>query len=410
MTYEKKCKVIILILTYEPIFSDGRVVRMKCFSEYLKNKGIPIALVHLSNETIDQYEGDNSRHHIKYPGLGMGDVNSRKTSKTSGRLISLMKYVSRRAFPDRFLFSFLAVSKKLKEISKPGDTLVVSMPHFSVMLMFINYRLVPKGIKVVFDYRDMWIGNDIFIRGKFQGWLAKKIESKSLSFADAIMVTTESAKQYFFEKKTSQVFTVTNGISTNDYEKIKGFNVACLPHKIDNITDVRVGYFGNIGNRRNCMILFKTLIDMQVDLQVYGSIDKQHMELCGDSYKGTVSRESALEFASECDLLVVVIRVEEDSSNAIPGKIFEYMALKKPILAYCPDNALVVKVLRDYAYPHIFINSESQGRSLHSLEKSILNIFSNNDLSSVTDILKYDVPIREREFDKVFSIICPWVN
>ncbi len=401
--------VTILILEYEPLFTDGRVVRMKFFSEYLRNKGAEVSIIHLSNTNFEKKENGITTYGLKYPGLStVSRVRQSSSSNVSNLLFEFIRKFSQLVFPDRYLFAVIQLSKKIRQICKAGNTLVVSMPRFSPLLIFCFDNLVPFKVNIIFDYRDLWVGNKIFVGNKIANWLAKKIEKKALSRAKGVMVTTNPAKRYFNKQDVEDVWLVRNGISIQDYDIIRSENQGRVLTKKpieEELHDVVVGYFGNIGHRRNAEVLFKVLKSLNVDLRVFGVLDEKHRLICGESYKGSVDRKQALKEASHCDVLVVVIRAAEDSSFAMPGKLFEYMALNKPILLFCPPDALIAEWLSKYHYPHFLVNSELPDTGLEILDQELINLYRNSGNIAVE---KEAIPIREYEFNKVYDVISSW--
>jgi len=401
--------ITILILEYEPLFTDGRVVRMRFFSEYLRDKGAQVSIIHLSNTNYEKKENGITTYGLKYPGLSnVARVRKSNSSRAGNWLFEFVRKLSQLVFPDRYLFSVVRLSKKIRQICKAGDTLVVSMPRFSPLLIFCFDKLVPFNVNVIFDYRDLWVNNRIFVRNKIENWLAKKIEKKALSRAKGVMVTTNPAKGYFNKQGIEDVWLVRNGISLRDYDTIRSENQgrSLVKKPIEKeLHDVAVGYFGNIGHRRNAEALFKVLKSLNVDLRVFGALDEKHRLICGESYKGSVDRTQALKEASQCDVLVVVIRAAEDSSYAMPGKLFEYMALNKPILLFCPPDALIAVWLSKYHYPHVLVNSELPDFGLSTLNQQLINLYRNSGSNTVE---KEAVPIREHEYNKVYDAICSW--
>lgn len=399
--------VIVLIYEYEPLFTDGRTIRMKCFAEFVRDQGADVTLIHLSDIDRETSEAGIRKIGIGYPGMSALLTNQpAKSGRTVRKRRELLRRLSRLAFPDRYLFAARRVSRKIKQIAAPGDVLVVSMPLFSPLIVFAWKALTPIGLDIVFDYRDLWVNNKIFVGGKLRNLIAEWIEMKALSQVYGVMVTTEPAKRYFAGKGLDNVWLVRNGISLKDYEYIQSIRKAGASRNLGGKTSVSslaIGYFGNIGNRRSCEPLFRELKRLGVDLRVYGNIDETHRMLCGDSFKGAVARTEALREAAQCDLLIVVIRASEDSSNAMPGKIFEYMSLGIPMILYCPPDSLIADWISQYRYPHLLIDSEAPAIGIAALADSLMRLSGQIYEPGSTE--ESAIPIREKEFQKFLTDI-----
>jgi hypothetical protein len=60
---------------------------------------------------------------------------------------------------------------------------------------------------------------------------------------------------------------------------------------------------------------------------------------------GQVSRELALKYMQNSQLLLLLLNKAENVSGRIPGKIFEYMGAKRPVISLGPSGTDVSKII-----------------------------------------------------------------
>lgn len=392
-----KC-VHLFLFEYEPQFSDGRIVRIKALVNYLASRGVPVCLYSLSDD--QRIESDNGVTHfqIKFPGMGMvkcGNVAAPKTARANF-LRKIMLTIGRTMFPDRYVFSIPLVYWKLRKEVREGDTLIISMPWFSALLLTLFPIFSRRNVSLILDYRDLWVNNMIFVKGRLQSALASWLENAALRRCKAVSVTTTSAASYFEEKGINTIL-VSNGISQSDLMEIAAAkNSSAAMHRPKN-KPLLLGYFGNLGNRRECKKLLQRLIESGIELSVYGTLDPPHRSVCGQYFHGSVDRQVGLARAAECDYLLIVIRKSENSDYAIPGKVYESIVLMKPLLVFCPSDAIVLGYLREISYPHFHVDSEEVIDLVARLGEFLLYA---KGLDKALLSRNYAVPIREHEFQK----------
>lgn len=383
----------LLILNYEPQFSDGRIIRIKALANYLVNKSKKVFLYSLSD--VQRRKQNNGLTHIeiKYPGMGLLSIPTMENENI--KLIArsfhkLLSFISNLLYPDRFLFSIPKVYFWIRKEVKMSDTVFISVPWFSAMLLTLFPCWGKKSVQVILDYRDLWVNNPIFAKGVLQKTLAEWIENAALKKCSAVSVTTPAAVEYFKNKGVKAIL-VSNGISNQD-------SIEIADVKEMKYEPFKIGYFGNLGNQRDCTLLLKAIIDLKFNLVVYGKLDDSHLSICGPNYFGCVDRKESLLKAAKCAFLLVVIRKSENSDYAIPGKVYEYILLNKPILIYCPYDAVVLDYLKQISYPHFHIESEVSD-NLDGRIANFLEFAENFDWSIFPQ--RFEVPIRENEFAKL---------
>ena len=231
------------------------------------------------------------------------------------------------------------------------DTIVTTGPPHSLHL--IGLKLKQKhAIKWVADFRDPWtqIGYHKKLKlSYFAQKIHKKLETTVLQTADEIVVTSLKTKTIFSELTTTPITVLTNGF---DFEII---NDSTLDSKFT------VSHIGSLLEGRNPYILWKVLSDLIKDsdefasvfqLNFIGSVSTGVMDAIRiyglENYInniGYVPHNEALEYQKKTQLLLLIEENSKETEYIIPGKLFEYMASKRPIIAIGPEVSDIEKIL-----------------------------------------------------------------
>lgn len=201
----------------------------------------------------------------------------------------------------------------------------------------------------VMDMRDPWTTNPMAsersfaVLSRFDYWL----ESVALNSANHIVVVAEQfipplMKSFPFLKK-ADFSVIHNGYDPDDFQEIK-------PITFDIFTIVHAGAFyeGRSAtpflealNRFVIMCpqnrsLLQVLLVGDVGPQTNENIDRLGLSDIVKSI-GTVSHQLSLQYISGADLMLLV---PGPGKSTMTGKIFEYLAVRKPILALADEGAV----------------------------------------------------------------------
>jgi glycosyltransferase involved in cell wall biosynthesis len=247
-----------------------------------------------------------------------------------------------------------AVRQGEKIIKKENiDILYATAPIFTSFL--IGSLLKKKtGKPLVVDYRDPWTQN-VFI--KYPTELHRKIEEKMetlvLATVDHVIVTAEPMKHRLVEKYPfveGKVDTITNGFDSEDFKH--------LTAKRDKEKFV-ITYTGSLYGLRTgkqFLTALKELIEEKPELQtkiqvLFAGISGRKVAFLIEEMGlknvvkllGYKSHQETLQLMTNADVLLLIMSSDEVRDTkigplAIPGKIFEYLGAKRPILAIAPSG------------------------------------------------------------------------
>lgn len=197
------------------------------------------------------------------------------------------------------------------------------------------------GIPWLADFQDPWTQVDYYQLLKLTPWADAahhKKEKEAFFYADKITIVSKAWAKSLSEIGANNVEVLYWGFDPADYK-----NLDAPADKKFTLT-----YFGIMGYDRNPVNLFKVLALLrdhygnfrhdfrlqligQIDYSIWEEIQKAGIMDLVD-YLGTLSREETLKKAKGSRALLLLLNCQSNSEGRIPGKSFEYMALKRPIL------------------------------------------------------------------------------
>ena len=246
-----------------------------------------------------------------------------------------------------------AVAAGVRAVRARNSAVVVAMPQpRSTALAGYLISLFTRR-PLVLDMRDPWTQDPYYrmptaLHRKVNEWL----ESRVIRYASELVVISDSMRQAIIDRYpelADRVTVITNGFDSEDF-------VGAPQVPKDGRFDIV--YTGSLYNhhapvfRVFCAGL-RTLLHRRpelatrVRLRLVGRIEREIDELLTEEnvrhltdITGYVSHAEAIGFTKAADLLLLLIKNDLDEKRdviTIPGKFFEYMASRRPILYLGPQ-------------------------------------------------------------------------
>ena len=277
-------------------------------------------------------------------------------------------------------FSFLSDYIKIHKV----DTIITTGPPHSLHLIGLKLKQ-SHSLKWITDFRDPWthIGYHKKLKlTRLSKRKHKQLEASVLMNSDQIIVTSPQTKLILSKRTKSPVIVITNGY---DFE----INKSC---KLD--TKFTLSHVGNLQDGRNPEFLWKTLHDLvqnSIDFSkhfrlnligyiseaVLNSIRIYGLEAYTD-YSGYVSHSESFDYQSRTQLLLLIEENSKETKYIIPGKLFEYIASRRPIIAIGPDGSDIENIVTKSASGNYFRYEESE--LLSSVILGYFERYKRNDL------------------------------
>ncbi|TVP45105.1 MAG: glycosyltransferase [Mongoliibacter sp.] len=266
--------------------------------------------------------------------------------------------------------------------------IITTGPPHSMHL--IGLKLKEKtGIPWIADFRDPWskwefldtLPMTTLVRNKHKG-----LEAKVLDQADEVLTISPTFQKEFMELKNRDIRLLTNGFDEADFPEEFFKN-----QESENKT-LEVLYIGIIDAIRNPKPFLASMKksfghkEQEVQLRFVGKVSEDVKEYINDdiwlskhvSFEGYVSHQKVFEFYKNSQLLLLILTDTKNAKGNIPGKLFEYMATGRPILALGDPEGDSAIILKESGSGKVFAHDDLKGISkyLNEFQKPVTFIQS----------------------------------
>jgi glycosyltransferase involved in cell wall biosynthesis len=358
-------KVLIITYYWPPAGGPG-VQRWLKFVKYLQQYNIEPVLYIPENPNYplrDEALEKEVPHQIKYykhkifePYRFASLISKRKTkdissgiipTKKQGLIDRLLLWVRGNLFiPDARKYWVRPSINYLKDIieNEGFKTIITTGPPHSTHLIGLGLK-AQLNLRWIADFRDPWTSIGYHSKLKLTKSAAKKhkaMEKKVLMSADTIITTSSTTKKEFEISTRQPIEVITNGF---DIE----------PGSIKELdSSFTIAHIGSLLSGRNPENLWKAMsalikqypsFESALKLQFAGVVGEDVKESIRANglakyaeFLGYISHEAAIELQRKCQILLLIEINSEETKGIIPGKLFEYMASGRPILAIGPHD------------------------------------------------------------------------
>lgn len=245
--------------------------------------------------------------------------------------------------------------KRLEKYIKENQVdamLTCGPPHTNTRIATLLSQ--KTGTPWLMDFQDPWTQVDYYALLNLTKWGDRKHrrqEQEAFQQANKTTIVSPSWKKDLEKIGAKNVSVHYWGFDPADYTDLK-------PKKSSKFSLVHIGI---MGYDRNPKVFFEVISELcnenqefkksieiilvgQVDFSVKETYEKLDLEQY-ISNKGSVPRADALRFISESPVLLLLLNQQENALGRVPGKLFEYLAVRKSILCLGPENSDVAHIL-----------------------------------------------------------------
>jgi glycosyltransferase involved in cell wall biosynthesis len=380
-------KKILIITYYWPPSGGAGVQRWLKFAKYLPEFGYEVHVLTVNAETANYPQLDESLvsevpqnihvhatktsdPYVIYSLFGRKAPSSGFANETVHGISGLVKKLARFIRGNMFIpdprkgWNQHAIKKANELIDKHGiDTVVTTSPPHSTQLIGLELKRT-RNIKWVADMRDPWT-KIYYVSELLQTNWAKnrnaKLERAVLENADRVITVSQSLASEFCE--------LAPGLSQEDVEVIpNGFDEDDFQFDIPFDKQFTIGYMGTITNQYDVTALLKTVGSIEVDIafRFIGDAPTQFRNRIEEvstktEFTGYLNHDKAIEKAAACSVLLLVIPKIENNKGILTGKIFEYLALNRPILGIGPADGDAAAILNETGTGKMFDYADETG-------------------------------------------------
>ncbi len=261
------------------------------------------------------------------------------------------------------------------------DLIYSSSPPFTVHLIGFFAKLILKKPWVV-DMRDLWVLNPYSKPPtRFHQRISRYLEYKILKSADKVITVSDPLcarlKEAYPSVNPEKFRVITNGYDNEDF----------LSRITDKDNKFSIGHVGSLYAGQTPLHFLKALgslkkeiakLEKKMAVTFLGGIDRNNRKILEEVVqnfqledvvirKEAVSHREAIDHMLRFDVLLLIIGKE--NKGCLTGKLFEYLATQKPILALAEDGP--ARKLIQESQRGVAVDPEDIGR----IKEAILNYY-----------------------------------
>lgn len=240
------------------------------------------------------------------------------------------------------------------------DLVYTTLPPFSAA--WVGYRLRRRGLPWIADYRDLWTGD--VLREWLPAWRTRVelwLERRLLRRADAIIAVSEQKTAYLkrlHDRPHIRWATITNGYDPEEFDGLARRRTPDGTIRFvftGRLFKNRCGYafaeaLGELKQERPDLVApVRVQFLGDVSAEIHGRFDEiiRRHGLHGQfEFPGDVPHAVAKQAQVDTDYLLLIVDTGATSDGVIPGKLFEYVAARRPIFALT-DPGATATIIRD---------------------------------------------------------------
>lgn len=284
------------------------------------------------------------------------------------------------------------------------DAIVTTGPPHSMHMIGLGLKK-KLSVRWIADFRDPWSKWDMLDNFKLSFFAKKrhqKLELKVLQHANEVVTVSETWAAEFQLIYNREYKVITNGFDEDDFKSITA--------KKSNETFV-ISHFGLINDFRNPKNFWKALKEVSTDkkivVRLYGMIEHSIVDFIKADevlnriidIRPSISHKDVLNAYAESDLLLLLFNDSKNAKGHIPGKLFEYLASKRPILAIGSKEGDASKIIETSNSGQVYSYKENLTAGLQlmfekaELGNQSIEVYSRKNLTGklVQEVLNFNM-------------------
>jgi len=263
-----------------------------------------------------------------------------------------------------------AFAEACRIIEKHGiEAIITTGPPHSTHLTGLKLKK-RYHLKWVVDFRDPWTSiyyNDSLYQTRWARKIDRRMEQSVLDACDHLLLVSVDQKKLSVDPQ--KVTFLPNGFDSNDFDvKKSGFPEVFT-----------FCYTGTIAGSYPVTKLLEAFVFLCTRFlfklifigSVAGSIKKDFSDCLGDSvvFIDFVSHTEAIDCMMSSNILLLIIPKTESNRFIMPGKLFEYLATGKGIMAVGPPDSKVAQIITQAKAGNTFDYDDIEGMKKFMLQQ-----------------------------------------
>ena len=247
--------------------------------------------------------------------------------------------------------------KFLKKYLKahPVDAIVTTGPPQSMHLIGLKLHKA-LGIPWVPDFRDPWT-RMYYLKhlplSKASWILLREMEQNVLDNCTTVLTCTPMVQDDYAARTKTPVEMITNGFDEEDF-------VISRQARNDKFVVTHTGLLAADGNPENLWRALQNLAEKdpefreKLQINLIGRVDKAVLDTIDQAgltpnlhLPGYLDHAATVDVQRSADVLILPLRNDPDYAIILPGKLFEYLASRRPILGIGQKDGAMARILND---------------------------------------------------------------
>ncbi len=293
------------------------------------------------------------------------------------------------------------------------DAVYSSSPPYTCSLI-ARYAKRKFNLPWVAGFRDPWTGfistpKRWFLPASIDKYLEKSVFTDCDYVECAWQGIIKDALSKYPELDETKFKHVPNGFDSADYPEVA----------IKRNEKFTLTYTGSMYGRRNPSSLFaaiELLLDQgkieadKIKLRFIGRFGTEVQEMFETaSFKnsieiiGYIPHKESIKYLLLSDLLLLVVDESKESHEIVPGKVYEYIGTRKPVLAIAPKQSAVAELMRETKAGDVAHQSETQ--EIANIFLRFYNDWKNGENSFAPDIAAVNSYERKEAAKKLADLL-----
>lgn len=306
-------------------------------------------------------------------GVARSDVSRKRRGSLQRGIKGVLRGIAGAVLqPDPQILWFPAAGKKALELLRatPHDIIFATAPPYSSLLLG-SWLKRKTGLPLILDYRDEWDLSSAYRENSKRDaaslFVQRRMQRSILRSADGLVATTRASTEALVERTREYGaelpgICIYNGFDDADMACVRSAGVTTLRRG----SRLRIVYTGTLWNLTSVEPLVRAIkmlseqdpgLAAKLELVFVGRKISHQLSLleqlsdtgCRLELRDYCNHRESLFLMESADVLCLLLSGVEGAERVVPAKLFEYLAMRREILAIIPKGETADIVTRYFS-------------------------------------------------------------